>query len=98
MERIAQLGIPPPPPPGAEFTWASFDAQVQQAIREGVETGKAAIHEQEAHLGEHINGRRRLRLDQPVLVSGCGPAECREIVHSSRCRRGRQITTFGEKD
>ena len=52
MERIAQLGVAP----GAEFPWASFDPDVQQAIIDGVEAGKAAIREQEAHLGEHING------------------------------------------
>ena len=29
---------------------------MQQAITEGVEAGKQAIREQEAHLGEHVNG------------------------------------------
>ena len=52
MERIARLGIVP----GAEFPWASFDPEVQQAISEGVEAGKRAVREQEAHLGEHVNG------------------------------------------
>lgn len=52
MERIAQLGIVP----GVEFRWASFDPQMQNAISEGVEAGKQAIREQEAHLGEHVNG------------------------------------------
>ena len=42
--------------PGAEFPWASFDPSVQQAITEGVEAAKQAIHEQEQHLGEHVNG------------------------------------------
>ena len=31
MERIARLGIVP----GAEFPWASFDPDVQQAISDG---------------------------------------------------------------
>ena len=52
MERIARLGIVP----GAEFPWANFDPEVQQAISKGVEAGKTAIREQEAHLGEHVNG------------------------------------------
>jgi hypothetical protein len=52
LERIAALGIAP----GAEFPWGSFPPSVQQAITEGVEAGKQAIHEQEQHLGEHVNG------------------------------------------
>ena len=52
MERIARLGIGP----GAEFPWASFDADLQQAINEGVEAGNQAVHDQEAHLGDHVNG------------------------------------------
>ena len=52
MERIAQLGIAP----GAEFPWTSFESEAQRAIAAGVEAGKQAIHAQEQHLGDHING------------------------------------------
>ena len=52
MERITALGIAP----GGEFPWSSFEPDVQEAISEGVEAGKQAIKEQEAHLGEHVNG------------------------------------------
>ncbi len=52
VARIASLGVTS----GSEFPWSSFDPTVQQAISEGVEAGKAAIREQEAHLGEHVNG------------------------------------------
>ena len=52
MARIAKLGIAP----GAEFPWASFEPAVQEAIAAGVKAGQQAIHDQEAHLGEHVNG------------------------------------------
>ena len=52
MERIARLGIAP----GAEFPWERFTPEVQEAISAGVAAGRKAIHDQEAHLGEHING------------------------------------------
>ena len=52
MERIAKLGIAP----GAGFPWERFEPAVQDAISVGVEAGKKAIHAQEAHLGDHVNG------------------------------------------
>ena len=52
MERIAALGIAP----GVEFPWERFEPAVQDAISAGVTAGQQAIHDQEAHLGEHING------------------------------------------
>ncbi len=52
MDRIARLGIGA----GADFPWSSFDPEVQDAISQGVAAAKDAIHEQEAHLGERVNG------------------------------------------
>ncbi len=52
MERIAALGIGP----GVEFAWSSFEPDVQDAIVAGIEAGKKSIREQEAHLGDHVNG------------------------------------------
>ena len=42
--------------PGVEFPWASFEPAVQEAITNGVEAGQQAIRDQEAQLGEHVNG------------------------------------------
>ena len=52
MARLAKLGIAT----GAEFPWASFEPAVQEAIAAGVKAGQQAIHDQEAHLGESVNG------------------------------------------
>ena len=52
IERIAKLGIAP----GADFPWERFEPAVQDAISAGVQAGKQAIHDQEAHLGNHVNG------------------------------------------
>ena len=52
MERISRLGVAP----GARFPWERLEPALQDAIRAGVEAGKQAIHDQEAHLGEHVNG------------------------------------------
>ena len=52
MARLAKLGVKP----GAKFSTATFDAETRKAIDDGIAAAQQAIRDEEAKMGEMVNG------------------------------------------